>query len=378
MGDKLIWESPEILDFNESKETQLSKVDEFVEFLHSIRFKKLADFVRLNRETFMDNMIANASEGIPRGMKLVKAFKFFVNDEEQAMLPKVQDKASQIIQQTSKLRGRLCFSIHPLDYLTISENTNNWNTCHSMLSSYCAGNLSYMADSSTVICYLKDDEKVQLPHFPKRLLWNNKKWRTLLFLSENNSLIFASKQYPFSSPVVMDKIIELLNTKVYEQYSPWSKFAIEQIPTPYGTIELTDKYLVLNGGLRPIFKEIIQPVGTLNYNDILYGHDIELCYTMKCLQWTGYKPLPYFVDPGVISVGGPIKCLNCGKHNIIPANNNVLCKECDLAIGTAQTRHFKNCSYCGKRIFADDAVQIDDKENYACRTCYEKEKKDNG
>ena len=85
-----------------------------------------------------------------------------------------------MILQEDKIEGTLCFSVHPLDFLSSSENTYNWRSCHSLDGEFCAGNLSYMADSATMICYLKSDKEEILPRFPEDIPWNNKKWRVFL------------------------------------------------------------------------------------------------------------------------------------------------------------------------------------------------------
>ena len=381
MGDKLIWESPKILNFRESPEAEKEHIDKYIKFLNEITLFELANFVEMNRESFIENKITNIPDNkkgiIPKGTKLIKAFKYFVSGTDKILLPKLQDKASQVIQQTSKLRGRLCFSVHPLDYLTISENTNKWTTCHSMKNTYCAGNLSYMADKATVVCYLKDEDDVQLGHFPRGLLWNNKKWRTLLFVADKCSLIFASKQYPFSSESVMKKVLELFNERKNKialgNYGNWTDYCITDVETPNGQFHLTKKYLPISGNLVALDKILGQPIGCLNYNDILYGHDTKLCYTTFNSSIMNNTPLMYMAHPGEVEVGRPVKCLNCGKHNIFLANGDVLCKKCEMEIGTVESDFFRTCKHCGKRLFMEkEGTWIDDEENVVCEDCYSK------
>jgi len=133
---------------------------------------------------------------IPKGMKVLKALKLFPVSED--LIKEIQQKASMVMQR-DKVKGTLCFSVHPLDYLSISENTLNWRSCHALDGDYRTGNLNYMADSTTIVCYLKTDKSTILPHFPEDVPWNNKKWRVLLFLSNNRELLFAGRPYPFFS-----------------------------------------------------------------------------------------------------------------------------------------------------------------------------------
>lgn len=128
-------------------------------------------------------------------MKIIRAFKYFCEDKE--ILNEIQSIASMMI-QNDKVSGILCMSVHPLDFLSVSENAHNWRSCHALDGEYRAGNLNYMADNSTVICYLKSTHKAQLPNFPEDVKWNSKKWRMLLFFDNYYDTMMAGRQYPFT------------------------------------------------------------------------------------------------------------------------------------------------------------------------------------
>ena len=174
---------------------------EFIDTLSRDYDYPLADlisFVQLNYDSFFDNLVSvgyTTADGtkIKPGMKLSKAFKFFVDDED--ILDNIQTLASRII-QNNVLSGELCVSVHPLDFLSSSENSYNWRSCHSLNGEYRSGNLSYMVDSTTFIAYIKGKDKHVLPNFPNDVKWNSKKWRTLFFTSENFEVLFAGRQYP--------------------------------------------------------------------------------------------------------------------------------------------------------------------------------------
>ena len=169
--------------------SETDRLKEFYEFCQYVENqynnKDLNDFIYLNTDGFYENktkqdFIYNGKK-IPKGMKILKALKYF--DLPKNAMNDIQSKASQLIQANS-ITGSLCFSVHPLDYLSISENTYNWASCHSLDGDYRAGNLSYMLDSSTIVCYLRGANNVKLPLFPDDVPWNSKKWRVLLFFSD--------------------------------------------------------------------------------------------------------------------------------------------------------------------------------------------------
>ena len=188
-GGELIYEFPEKVSFDLEETSKWTRLENFISYVWSTGYADLGRFLEHQREGFFDNCVIeehvvpnNKRTIITKNSKIVKAFKYFIENEKE--LNDLQSKASQIIQE-SKLEGTLCFSVHPLDYLSVSENAYNWRSCHALDGEYRAGNLSYMMDSSTIVCYLKGDKDTKLPNFPEDVIWNNKKWRVLLYLSND-------------------------------------------------------------------------------------------------------------------------------------------------------------------------------------------------
>ena len=173
---KLIYELPEPVSFEMTEKDKKSKFEDFLTSMDTyVNINDdFIDFLEVERDGFFSNTVCGeyrtrTGEKIPKGMKLVKAFKYFIEDKE--LLTELQMEASRIIQK-DKITGRLCFSVHPLDFLSSSENAHNWRSCHALDGEYRSGNLSYMVDSSTIIVYLKSDEDAVLPNFPPSIKWN--------------------------------------------------------------------------------------------------------------------------------------------------------------------------------------------------------------
>ena len=184
---ELICEFPREVSFEIGPKEKMLRVQDFISLVRNTYGNDaLADFIEMNKEGFFSNKVMNNYEHetitIMQGMKLLKAFKFFEDDA--VTLNKLQSAASMIIQE-NKIEGTLCLSVHPLDYLSSSENNHNWRSCHALDGEYRSGNLSYMQDKSTVVCYLRSDRMERLPNFPPEVPWNSKKWRVLLFFSES-------------------------------------------------------------------------------------------------------------------------------------------------------------------------------------------------
>ena len=197
---------------------------------NNYNYEDLADFVLTQKDGFFKNLTIEDytynGKKITKGTKLIKSFKYFVHNERS--LEDIQNEASRIIQE-DKVTGKLCISVHPLDFLSLSENNSNWRSCHSLDGEYRAGNLSYMMDSATFICYLKNNNKDgQINSFPNDVPWNDKKWRVLLFLSNEKELIMAGRQYPFTSDFGLSFILKqvlpqthILSSARYIEYTDW-------------------------------------------------------------------------------------------------------------------------------------------------------------
>ena len=98
-------------------------------------------------------------------------------------------------------KGTLCISIHPLDFITMSDNTLNWSSCMSWMDQGCyhQGTVEMMNSNNVVCCYLKAKDSF---YFDKKNLiktpewsWNNKKWRVLGYVTKD--ILMCGKAYPY-------------------------------------------------------------------------------------------------------------------------------------------------------------------------------------
>lgn len=85
---------------------------------------ELSRFLRANMPGFFENKTVEEYEApdttiIGKDVKISKNFKHFFDNDK--LLRLVQDKYSEVVQQ-DKITGTFCASIHPLDFLSSSEN----------------------------------------------------------------------------------------------------------------------------------------------------------------------------------------------------------------------------------------------------------------
>lgn len=372
----LIYEWPTPVEFTLDDIQKKQRAMEFASTVSdTFNNPSLAEFIDENLDTFFENKVSKSlGENIPQGMKLLKAFKFF--EPNKAALRNIQDMASQIIQE-NKIKGTLCFSVHPLDFLSSSENTYNWRSCHALDGEYRAGNLSYMIDNSTFMVYLKGADNQHLYRFGE-VQWNSKKWRMLIHSNETDDIMFAGRQYPFSSKSGIDTVLNIYNNLIITEHTnpwgpvkfgPWRADYVDSY-VPYDatdSVDLTGKYLVYANQLIEINQIVHDGQNALNYNDVLRSTCYQYPYYTVFNPY-GYHSVDYILTHPVI-IGAEVPCLHCGQE-IIRNPETMRCDDCELAFGTEENDSYSTCDCCGARIYVDDAICVGDDGDLICDSCF--------
>ena len=285
----------------------------------------------VNRDNFYDNKVNQEYETrskkiIPKNTKLIKAFKFFELGD--TALREVQDRASRLIQE-DKIEGNLCLSVHPLDYLSLSENTYHWRSCHSLDGCYRAGNLSYMADNCTIVCYLKSENQCKLPNFPQSVPWNSKKWRTLVYMNEDFTYGVSGRAYPFNSTVGVSYVLKELIQSFSKNIDEYSIFS------------------PADGADNDIIKLKIYDCSDLHYNDVLRSQVGNILVVKKNTE----EKLKN------ICVGWDVSCILCGSEDIASNNDTMLCEHCAAEAG--YDTNYIICPICNSRVSIYDTVYVE-------------------
>ena len=388
-GGKYIYEYPEKISFELSEK---GKKERIAFFIHDISSKwmnySLAEFIEAQKEGFFDNLTVSDYEylgvKIKKGSKLVRAFKYF--EEDKRVLNDIQSEASRIIQE-NKIEGTLCFSVHPLDFLSVSENTYNWRSCHALDGEYRAGNLSYMMDKSTFICYLRSDRLEKLPRFPEDVPWNSKKWRVLLYLSEDWRMMFAGRQYPFETATGMNVVLDILRdnilvndnlshdyyNKVLYNWTDWNDKLIDKIEMTNGLLaEFDYPFIPVGDTLLSIADVVSDAPGSKHFNDVLDSSCYSPIYAFKYHRYPWLSEGGYSLTSTLSTkfiIGGNTYCLHCGEAEVMSRGSETMrCEKCELEYGTAENDTFCRCESCNDRIYADDAYVFEDE--ILCEHCY--------
>lgn len=272
---------------------------------------------------------------IKKGMKFTKAMKFFFNATNKDKLVDIQNYYSTFAQNMrSKKRGKIHLSIHPFDFLSISDNDRDWDSCHSMYDGdYRIGNLNYMADGVTCIAYYttEDDNFDRLNDaFGSELAWNSKCWRMLVHLKEENGkmVVLYNKHYPYTSAQFLTEVDKII-LDCYKDI-PLSELSM------YGEV---DKYISYNSD------------NCCHYSDI----DRVNAY----IKVRYYSPNPDDFNYS-LQIGEPVLCLNCGEHYAVETRDG-LCDYC--------TDDSVSCDRCGEYCNEEDLIYIESEDNYVCPHC---------
>lgn len=373
---KLIYEISEPITFHLGSAARKERFDSFVTTVATVYSNtSLSDFLILNADGFYENKTlfdVTAPDGettIKAGTKLIKAFKYFESDSQ--CLAHLQTEASMILQE-DKITGTLCFSVHPLDYLSSSENNYNWRSCHALDGDYRSGNLSYMCDNTTIVCYLRGDNKEKLPRFPGDVLWNSKKWRVLLTYSAEQGMMFAGRQYPFFSEGALDIIQPLLLKALRHEHSFWSAWHDDYIAQwEYKNKQDntgTYKYLPIAERIYPISSLIKNGISgphkqILHFNDLLSSSCYSPYYCWNKLRWHDLG------EKVRITVGSAPKCVCCGEEEI-SFTDSMLCVNCELEFGNSDDDQIYTCDCCGQR-FINDYGRYTWNDAFICSDCQE-------
>ena len=200
--------------------------------------------------------------------------------------------------------GELVMSIHPLDFITMSDNNSQWSSCMSWYNTgdYHLGTIEMLNSNNTICCYIENKkDKYYFNDKDKTTEWSNKRWRELFYI--NKDIILSGKGYPYQneniSKIILDKLKELAAKNIGWNY----QYGIEQ----YEDMKHITGTKSLNKIRENIYthnaykKNIIIDTHAM-YNDFLNDSATKyFCYRNKVKHSKIY------------SVSGKDECVCCGE-----------------------------------------------------------------
>lgn len=238
-----------------------------------------------------------------------------------------------------ELHGNLCLSIHPLDYMTMSDNNSGWDSCMSWVEQgdYRAGTVEMMNSPYVVVAYVESEHKQAT--FAGSITWNNKKWRELFLMTPN--LITEIKPYPYINEFFTKEALRRLGA-----LQPEANFS-EAFGMPVRkTFTYKDKELVF------------RPHANYMYND--FG------LTASNKHWAIINEDNLDSWQTQINYSGTMNCMSCGEGIDYKSDysNEVFCAPC-----LGETNFVCDC--CGRLVRNNNESSYWVGDRLICTDCCE-------
>lgn len=355
-GDSLILEKP--VTFEKSKEVLREEFyNQYYKNQHIYKFfTKLGELsFRLesaksgllnlaNIDKFIENRWGEDTIEIP--LPNNKSFKVSANTKMTRILTKICKAynieyfnealdALSIIRTDKRVNDTMCLSIHPLDYITMSDNAEGWDSCMNWVDagSYRGGTLEMLNSRYVVVGYMKSDKDFEN--------WNSKTWRELYIVDKD--IISNIRAYPYRNSYLSQFNIKWL--KELAEQAGYGTYREEMLHFD-GTYEDNEK---TNSEFFWNRKHTVYFTTDTMYNDM--GRDVNYCF------WTA--------DDSVKSVdlcySGKKTCIVCGQI-FDEEEGYVVCGDCAY-ISTCR------CSNCDESFDREDLIECDGE--LLCQWCYD-------
>lgn len=210
------------------------------------------------------------------------------------------------------IKTNLVFSIHPIDFMTMSDNACNWTSCMSWREkgSYSAGTIEMMNSNMAILAYLESDTPFNIIFDEEEYNIPNKSWRCLFFI--NKHILLSGKAYPYSNTdltkVCLDKLRELAKENLSWTYKYINQEYKDIYPLTQNSYVKEELLSWLSKRSKKNGKErhAIYVYTNGMYNDLIEYHDKYLCcrnYVPKTMRFC---------------LSGPPTCMHCGDYIMEP------------------------------------------------------------
>lgn len=262
--------------------------------------------------------------------KLAKEFNLF--DEYE----RFRIEHSMVL-NVKQITGTLCLSIHPLDYLTMSDNDNGWSSCMSWGhdGDYRCGTIEMMNSPCVIVAYIKSADHVLEWHGGE---WNSKQWRSLFIV--HGDMIASIKGYPYQYKEGVESVLEWLRelskTNLGLEYGPTRRLYIGE------RAEYDGKMIRLECFTNRMYNDcgVVDQHGMLR-PELENGAMVQINYS------------------------GELSCIWCGQLYDPYEDNIVACDSCCDCEGE---RCY--CEECGEQLYEDDVYWVDGSP--LCEYCFDK------
>ena len=280
---------------------------------------------------------------VPEGAKVMRVLQRIAKEFD---LPDFEIFRNHISRITEIRKSKIKFtlSIHPLDYMTMSDNANGWESCMNWTQgpgSYRAGTIEMMNSPVVVVAYITTK-----PYYPANtsIEWTSKSWRELIIVHPNT--ICSVKSYPYYN-IAFDKALVNWLADLVEEKTEWRynrKKPQENLEScsdikAWQDKEDKDNYFLLHFGTNEMYNDF---GNTDNYGIFSINPPDNKYHT------------------STINYSGLMTCMCCGENGYWSDDTEtVICEDCEPSI---------YCCCCDERVNINDAIEVDGE--WVCEDCY--------
>lgn len=280
---------------------------------------------------------------VPEGAKVMKVLQKMAKEFD---LPDFEIFRNHISRITEVRKSKIKFtlSIHPLDYMTMSDNVNGWESCMNWTQgpgSYRAGTIEMMNSPLVVVAYITTK-----PYYPANtsIEWTSKSWRELIIV--HPKAICSIKSYPYYN-IAFDKALvnwlaDLVEEKTewrYNRKKPQESLESCSYIEAWQDKEDKDNHFLLDFATNEMYNDF---GNTENYG-IFSINPPDNKYRTFAINYSGL-----------------MTCVCCGEDAYWSDDTEmVVCEDCDPPT---------YCYCCGERVNTNDAIEVDGE--WVCEDCY--------
>ena len=232
------------------------------------------------------------------------------------------------------VNGTFCLSIHPLDFMTMSDNCEDWDSCMSWDNDgeYRQGTVEMM-NSPYIICgYIQSDHnKYYIGHGNS---WNSKRWRCLYLV--HPEVIIAIRNYPWNNDEVSKFGLDILRDLAFKHgYGEYNDFTERFGTTGSSQIEYTHGVWHIPFRTRYMYNDLHNSLGyktpVLHINEeISFSGEAECIYCGE--EFSYYEDFAYSLEcPSCASVAFCVECnsvIRSGDDCFTSPLGECLCSYC--------------------------------------------------
>lgn len=281
---------------------------------------------------------------VPEGAKVMRVLQKMAKEFDLPDFDIFRNHISRIT-EVRKSKVKFTLSIHPLDYMTMSDNVNGWESCMNWTQgpgSYRAGTVEMMNSPLVVVAYITTK-----PYYPTNtsIEWTSKSWRELIIVHPNT--ICSVKSYPYYN-IAFDKALVNWLADLVEEKTEWRynrKLPQESLENSSYIEAWQDKEDEENRFVLDFeTNEMYNDFGNTENYAIFSVNPPDNKYNMFTINYSGL-----------------MTCMCCGESGYWDDDDTeaVICEECDPS---------EYCYCCGERINANDAIDVDGE--LVCEDCY--------